>query len=155
MSTALITGGSGHVGANLVRELTAQDYKVRCIDFDGDHRAFEGYDVELIKGSVTDIESLDKAFVGVDVVFHTAAIISLERKNKSLIRSVNVDGTKNVCEMSLKHSIKKLIHFSSVDAFIREPLEDPLLENRSLVVDQNAVPYDLSKADSQLSLIHI
>jgi len=149
MSIALITGGSGHVGANLVRELTAQDYKVRCIDFDGDHRAFEGYDVELITGSVTDIDTLDKAFEGVDVVFHTAAIISLERKNKSLIRSVNVEGTKNVCKMSLKHSIRKLIHFSSVDAFIREPLEDPLLEDRSLVADQNAVPYDLSKADAQ------
>ena len=89
MSIALITGGSGHVGANLVRELIAQDYKVRCIDFDGDHRAFEGFDVELIKGSVTDVDSLDKAFEGADVVFHTAAIISLERKNKDLIRSVN------------------------------------------------------------------
>lgn len=149
MSIALITGGSGHVGANLVRELIAQDYKVRCIDFDGDHRAFEGFDVELIKGSVTDVDSLDKAFEGADVVFHTAAIISLERKNKDLIRSVNVEGTKNVCHMSLKHNIQKLIHFSSVDAFIREPLEDPLLEDRSLVVDQKTVPYDLSKADAQ------
>ena len=149
MKTALITGGSGHVGANLVRELTARDYKVRCIDFDGDHRAFDGYTVELIKGSVTDKESLDKAFAGVDVVFHTAAIISLERKNKNLIRSVNVDGTKNVCEMALKHNVKKLIHFSSVDAFIREPLDDPLLEDRPLVVDPNTVPYDLSKADAQ------
>ena len=45
MNIALITGGSGHVGANLVRELTKLDFKVRCIDFDGDHRAFEGYDV--------------------------------------------------------------------------------------------------------------
>jgi len=149
LKTALITGGSGHVGANLVRELTARDYKVRCIDFDEDHRAFEGYTVELIKGSVTDIESLDKAFAGVDVVFHTAAIISLERKNRNLIRSVNVDGTKNVCEMALKHNVKKLIHFSSVDAFIREPLDDPLLEDRPLVVDPNTVPYDLSKADAQ------
>lgn len=149
MSVALITGGSGHVGANLVRELSNRGYKVRCIDFDGDHRAFEGYDVELIKGSVTDVESLDKAFTGVDVVFHTAAIISLERKNRDLIRSVNVDGTKNVCEMALKHKISKLIHFSSVDAFIREPLDAPLLEDRSLVVDQNTVPYDLSKADAQ------
>ena len=149
MSIALITGGSGHVGANLVRELSNRGYKVRCIDFDGDHRAFEGYDVELIKGSVTDVESLDKAFTGVDVVFHTAAIISLERKNRDLIRSVNVDGTKNVCEMALKHKISKLIHFSSVDAFIREPLDAPLLEDRSLVVDQNTVPYDLSKADAQ------
>jgi dihydroflavonol-4-reductase len=149
MSVALITGGSGHVGANLVRELSNRGYKVRCIDFDGDHRAFEGYDVELIKGSVTDVESLDKAFMGVDVVFHTAAIISLERKNRDLIRSVNVEGTKNVCEMALKHKVSKLIHFSSVDAFIREPLDAPLLEDRSLVVDQNTVPYDLSKADAQ------
>jgi dihydroflavonol-4-reductase len=149
MSIALITGGSGHVGANLVRELSNRGYIVRCIDFDGDHRAFEGYDVELIKGSVTDVESLDKAFTGVDVVFHTAAIISLERKNRDLIRSVNVDGTKNVCEMALKHKISKLIHFSSVDAFIREPLDAPLLEDRPLVVDQNTVPYDLSKADAQ------
>ena len=149
MKTALITGGSGHVGANLVRELTARDYKVRCIDFDGDHRAFDGYTVELIKGSVTDKESLDKAFAGVEVVFHTAAIISLERKNRNLIRSVNVDGTKNVCEMALKHNVQKLIHFSSVDAFIREPLDDPLLEDRPLVVDPNTVPYDLSKADAQ------
>ena len=149
MSVALITGGSGHVGANLVRELSNRGYKVRCIDFDGDHRAFEGYDVELIKGSVTDVESLDKAFMGVDVVFHTAAIISLERKNRDLIRSVNVEGTKNVCEMALKHKISKLIHFSSVDAFIREHLDAPLLEDRSLVVDQNTVPYDLSKADAQ------
>ena len=149
MKTALITGGSGHVGANLVRELSARDYKVRCIDFDGDHRAFDGYNVELYKGSVTDIESLDSAFMGVDVVFHTAAIISLERKNKNLIRSVNVDGTKKVCDMALKHNVKKLIHFSSVDAFVREPLEDPLLEDRPLIGDAKAVPYDLSKADAQ------
>ena len=90
MSTALITGGSGHVGANLVRELTERDFKIRCIDFDGDHRAFEGYDVELIKGSITDIESIDTAFKNVDVVFHTAAVISLVRKDRDIIRSVNV-----------------------------------------------------------------
>ena len=149
MSTALITGGSGHVGANLVRELTKQDFKISCIDFDGDHRAFEGYDVELIKGSITDIESIDTAFKDVDVVFHTAAVISLVRKDRDIIRSVNVAGTKNVCELSLRHGVKKLIHFSSVDAFVREPLDEALLEDRPLVTDSDAVPYDLSKADAQ------
>ena len=48
MSIALITGGSGHVGSNLVRKLTEKGYKIRTIDFDGDHRAFEGFDVELV-----------------------------------------------------------------------------------------------------------
>ena len=149
MGIALITGGSGHVGANLVRELSSRGYEVRCIDFDNDHRAFEGFNVELVKGNITDISTLDNAFKDVEVVFHTAAVISLDRKDKDLIRSVNVGGTENVCEMSLKHGVKKLIHFSSVDAFVREPLEDPLYENRSLVTDPNAVPYDLSKADAQ------
>ena len=149
MGIALITGGSGHVGANLVRELSSRGYQVRCIDFDNDHRAFEGFNVELVKGNITDISTLDNAFKDVEVVFHTAAIISLDRKDKNLIRSVNVGGTENVCEMSLRHGVKKLIHFSSVDAFVREPLEDPLYENRSLVTDPNAVPYDLSKADAQ------
>ena len=149
MGIALITGGSGHVGANLVRELSSRGYQVRCIDFDNDHRAFEGFDVELVKGNITNISTLDTAFKDVEVVFHTAAVISLDRKDKDLIRSVNVSGTENVCEMSLKHGVKKLIHFSSVDAFVREPLEDPLYENRSLVTDPNAVPYDLSKADAQ------
>ena len=149
MGIALITGGSGHVGANLVRELSSRGYQVRCIDFDNDHRAFEGFNVELVKGNITDISTLDDAFKDVEVVFHTAAIISLDRKDKNLIRSVNVGGTENVCEMSLRHGVKKLIHFSSVDAFVREPLEDPLYENRSLVTDPDAVPYDLSKADAQ------
>ena len=149
MGIALITGGSGHVGANLVRELSSRGYEVRCIDFDNDHRAFEGFNVELVKGNITDISTLDNAFKDVEVVFHTAAVISLDRKDKDLIRSVNVGGTENVCEMSLRHGVKKLIHFSSVDAFVREPLEDPLYENRSLVTDPSAVPYDLSKADAQ------
>ena len=149
MGIALITGGSGHVGANLVRELSSRGYQVRCIDFDNDHRAFEGFDVELVKGNITDISTLDNAFRDVEVVFHTAAVISLDKKDKNLIRSVNVGGTENVCEMSLRHGVKKLIHFSSIDAFVREPLEDPLYENRSLVTDPNAVPYDLSKADAQ------
>ena len=149
MNTALITGGSGHVGANLVRELTKKNFKIKCIDFDKDHRAFEGYDVELIKGNIANIESIDAAFKDVDVVFHTAALISLVRKDKDIIRSVNVVGTKNVCELSLKHNVKKLIHFSSVDAFVREPLDKALLEDRPLVTDPNAVPYDLSKADAQ------
>ena len=125
MTLALITGGSGHVGANLTRELLNQDINVRCIDFDKDHRAFDGLDVDLIPGSVTDKESLDPIFNNVDIVFHTAAVISLERRNKDLINTVNVEGTRNVCKAAMKHRVKRLIHFSSVDAFDRYPLYEP------------------------------
>mgnify|MGYP001373847716 FL=1 len=149
MSIALITGSSGHVGSNLIRELSKQDYKIRCIDFDGDYRAYEGFDVEVIKGDITNKESLHSVFKNVDIVFHTAALINLDRRYEKQIRQVNVEGTRNVCEAAVKAGVKKLIHFSSVDAFYRFPIEDPLLESRSLIDDPNAVPYDLSKADGQ------
>ena len=149
MSIALITGSSGHVGSNLIRELSKQDYKIRCIDFDGDYRAYEGFDVELIKGDITNKESLHPIFKNVDIVFHTAALINLDRRYEKQIRQVNVEGTRNVCEAAVKAGVKKLIHFSSVDAFYRFPIEEPLLESRSLIDDPNAVPYDLSKADGQ------
>ena len=149
MSTALVTGSSGHVGSNFIRELSKQGFTIRCIDFDGDYRAYEGFEVEVIKGDITDKESLEPIFKNVDIVFHTAALINLDRRYKKQIRLVNVDGTKNVCEASIQAGVKKLIHFSSVDAFYRFPIEEPLLESRKLIDDPNAVPYDLSKADGQ------
>ena len=149
MSIALITGSSGHVGSNLIRELSKQDYKIRCIDFDGDYRAYEGFDVEVIKGDITNKDSLRTVFKNVDIVFHTAALINLDRRYEKQIRRVNVEGTRNVCEAAVKAGVKKLIHFSSVDAFYRFPIEEPLLESRNLIDDPNAVPYDLSKADGQ------
>ncbi len=154
MTLALITGSSGHVGSNLIRELTKQNYKIRCIDFDGDHRAYEGFDVEIIKGDITKKDSLVPIFKDVEIVFHTAALINLDRRYKDQIRLVNVSGTKNVCEESLNSGVKKLIHFSSVDAFYRFPIEEPLLEDRKLIDDPNAVPYDLSKADGQKIVVN-
>ena len=147
MVLALITGGSGHVGSNLTRELIKQGYNVRCIDFDKDHRAFEGLDVELMEGDITDRDSLNHIFNGVDIVFHTAALINLDRRYKDQIRKVNVDGTKNVCEAGLNAGVKKMVHFSSVDAVYRFPIDEPLYEDRKLIDDVNAMPYDLSKAD--------
>ena len=153
MSLALITGSSGHVGSNLIRELTKQNYKIRCIDFDGDHRAYEGFDVEIIKGDITEKDSLVPIFKDVEIVFHTAALINLDRRYRDQIRLVNVSGTENVCQASLNAGVKKLVHFSSVDAFYRFPIEEPLLEDRKLIDDPNAVPYDLSKADGQKIVI--
>ena len=74
-------------------------------------------------------------------------MINLDRRYKEIIRRVNVDGTKNVCEASVKAGVKKLIHFSSVDAFYRFPIDEPLYEDRKLIDDPKAMPYDLSKAD--------
>ena len=149
MKRALITGSSGHVGSNLIRKLHEQNYTIRCIDFDGDHRAYDGYDVEIMKGDITDKDSLYPIFEDVDVVFHTAALINLDRRFRKAIEVVNIEGTRNVCDVALEKGVKKLIHFSSVDAFYRLPIDEPLLEDRKLIEDKKGMPYDYSKAEGQ------
>ncbi len=149
MKRALITGSSGHVGSNLIRKLHEQNYTIRCIDFDGDHRAYDGYDVEIMKGDITDKDSLYPIFEDVDVVFHTAALINLDRRFRKAIEVVNIEGTRNVCDVALEQGVQKLIHFSSVDAFYRFPIDEPLLEDRKLIEDENGMPYDYSKAEGQ------
>jgi len=149
MKRALITGSSGHVGSNLIRKLQEQNYTIRCIDFDGDHRAYDGYDVEIMKGDITDKDSLYPIFEDVDVVFHTAALINLDRRFRKAIEVVNIGGTRNVCDVALEQGVQKLIHFSSVDAFYRFPIDEPLLEDRKLIEDENGMPYDYSKAEGQ------
>jgi len=146
---ALITGSSGHVGSNLIRKLHEQNYTIRCIDFDGDHRAYDGYDVEIMKGDITNKDSLHPIFEDVDVVFHTAALINLDRRFRKAIETVNIEGTRNVCEVALEQGVQKLIHFSSVDAFYRFPIDEPLLEDRKLIEDEQGMPYDYSKAEGQ------
>ena len=149
MTRALITGSSGHVGSNLIRKLHEQNYTIRCIDFDGDHRAYDGYDVEIMKGDITDKDSLYPIFEDVDVVFHTAALINLDRRFRKAIKVVNIEGTRNVCDVALEQGVQKLIHFSSVDAFYRFPIDEPLHEDRKLIEDEKGMPYDYSKAEGQ------
>ena len=149
MKRALITGSSGHVGSNLIRKLHEQNYTIRCIDFDGDHRAYEGYDVEIMQGDITDKDSLYPIIEDVDVVFHTAALINLDRRFRKAIEVVNIEGTRNVCDVALEQGVEKLIHFSSVDAFYRFPIDEPLLEDRKLIEDEKGMPYDYSKAEGQ------
>jgi dihydroflavonol-4-reductase len=76
--------------------------------------------VELIRGDVCDIASLEPLFLGLEayepVVIHTAAIIDISSKVSPLARQVNVEGTKNMVALALKYKVHRFIHLSSVHA---------------------------------------
>ncbi len=97
----IVTGASGHIGANLIRALMAEGRKVSVLlHLNG--QAFEGLDVDIVKGNTCDLDSLLKAFKGVDVVYHLAGYISLRMNEREKCQSVNVAGTKNVVEACLR-----------------------------------------------------
>ena len=141
----VVTGATGHVGANLVRALLDQGRHVRAV-LHVNRKAIEGLDVDVAEGDVCDLASLCEAFDGADVVYHLAARISLSMDEWPLVESINVIGTRNVVEACLRCGVRRLVHFSSIHAFVQEPLDVPLDESRLLVESRRCPPYDRSKA---------
>ena len=141
----VVTGASGHIGNNLIRALAAEGRKVRAVQH-VNRRNIEGLDVEIILGDVCHPDTLRRAFEGADVVYHLAARISLESNDYPVLEPINVTGVKNVVEACIDSKVKRLVHFSSIHAFIQESIGKPIDENCPLVEPKNCPPYDRTKA---------
>ena len=143
--TVLITGASGHIGANLVRVLAAKGQKTRCF-VHKDTRALEGLETEIVKGDICDPDSIARACEGMEIVYHLAGHISISMQGWEDLQAINVTGTRNVVEACLKAKVRRLVHFSSIHAFNRDPLDRPVDESNPLVTSDKNPPYDRSKA---------
>ena len=145
---AFVTGGSGHVGGNLVRELLSRGYEVDCL-VRSDTRALDDLDVGYVNGNMLNPGEMTSLMADSDVVFHSAAFVAVEKIQEDLMRKVNVEGTRSIVTAAIESGVKKLVYFSSVHAFEQHPTSEPLLESRPLVTDPNALPYDRTKAEAQ------
>lgn len=121
---ALVTGGAGFIGSNLVKELVlGQKASVRVLDdlSTGSLANLEKVmnKIEFVKGSITDIKTANAACVGIDVVFHLAAKISVEESiiNPELTNSTNIDGTLNLLSASKNNEVKRFIFSSSAAVY--------------------------------------
>jgi dihydroflavonol-4-reductase len=142
---ATITGATGHVGATLARALIAHGHEVRAI-VRSEGRGLAGLDIEKIGADVSDPESLRRAFLGSDVVFHAAARISISRSDTKEVVAANLDGTRNVIAACRRASVRRLVHFSSIEAIDPRPFHSPVDENRPFVDGRAGSPYAVSKA---------
>jgi dihydroflavonol-4-reductase len=146
--TVVVTGASGHIGANLVRALIDSGYPTRSL-VHVNHRGVDGLETEIVRGDIRDTESLCRAFRGAEIVYHLAGCISLSMRDWRRLESINVTGTRNVVEACLKTGVKRLIHFSSIHALQQEPLSVPVDESRPLRESPGFPPYDRSKAGGE------
>lgn len=143
----LVTGATGHLGNVLVRRLVSGGEQVRALVLPDDRCAgLEALEVELVKGSVLDLESLDLAMQNVDCVYHLAAIISITPGAEALMRRVNIEGVRNVASAALKGGVNRLVHVGSVHAFRRMPDGIVVTEETPLATDSPAGTYDETKA---------
>lgn len=147
----LVTGATGHIGNVLVRQLNSIGVKPRILVLKGESlEPVRGLEFEATIGDVCDPASLDKAFEGIETVFHLAGIISIMPGKNKLIERVNVEGTKNVIEACRRHGVKKLVYTSSIHAIKRIPKGSVVNESLPFDPENPYGAYDQSKAQASL-----
>jgi len=113
----LVTGGTGFIGAHVVRALLARGRDVRCLVRPGSRRSnLEGLRVETVEGDVTDMASVEAAVRGCERVFHAAADYRLDARDPAALHAANVSGTGNVLRAAADACAHRIVHTSSVGA---------------------------------------
>jgi dihydroflavonol-4-reductase len=141
---ALVTGGGGRLGNVLVRRLIENGQKVRVLEPGPLPESLAGLEIEFMQGSVLDAGDVGRAVDGVDVVYHLAAKIDLSPKKDPMMFVINVEGTRMVVNACLSRGLR-LVHTSSHHALEREPLDQPLTEDKPLALTEKC-DYHRSKA---------
>jgi dihydroflavonol-4-reductase len=143
---AFITGATGFVGGNLVRELLNTGINVRALVRQGsDQKNLEGLQIEQVSGDLTDEKLLKKALSGCEWVFHVAAHYSLCLKDSKAIYQANVEGTKNIFTASRLAGVKRIVHTSSVAAIGLEDSGKTADESTVTTVEKLISDYKKSK----------
>ncbi|MFA6448608.1 MAG: NAD-dependent epimerase/dehydratase family protein [bacterium] len=114
---ALVTGGTGFLGANIVNHLIQQGHETRVLmRKTSSTKAIDDLEYEKAWGDITDPASLAPAMNGVDWVFHVAASVSMWKGNWKQSHEINVGGTRNMVEAALKAGVKRFVHTSSISS---------------------------------------
>ena len=117
MHKVFVTGGTGFVGANLVRLLVQQGYFVYALARANSNLSNlkNIHNVEIVKGDLNNPD-LWQQMVGCQYLFHVAAHYSLWQKDKDLLYQNNVLGTRNILAAAKRAGVKRTVYTSSVAA---------------------------------------
>lgn len=119
--TAFVTGGSGFVGANLIRLLRSQNWHIKALVRNPKQAVtLQGLDIELIPGDLN-LPDLDKMMSGCQALFHVAAHYSLWRKDEKQLYTSNVLGTRNIFKAAQMARVERVVYTSSVAAIGVDP----------------------------------
>jgi dihydroflavonol-4-reductase len=114
---ALISGGGGFLGVQLAEELKKKGFGLRLLlRTKRSNPDIDALGAEIVEGDLGNQESLDRACAGMDVVFHTAGMISYNPKKNQQMLDTNVIGTRNIANAAVRAKVKRFIYTSSTAA---------------------------------------
>ena len=152
----LVTGGTGFLGSYIIKELIEKGYSVRAIRRNNNLPAYISNEIlsraEWIEGNVLDVAALQDAMENVDIVIHSAGVVSFVKRDRKRMYQVNVEGTANVVNMALEKNVKKLIHISSVAALGRKDNGTHVNEEKKWEENKMNTHYAKSKRNAELEV---
>ena len=148
----LVTGGAGFIGSNTVDELVRRGHGVVVLDDLSSGKEENLADVRakitFMKGSITDLEAVQKAMHQAEYVIHLAARTSVPRSVKDPIDTnhINVEGTLNVLVAARDNRVKRVVFAASSSAYG----ETPTLPKKESMQPVPISPYGVSKYVGEL-----
>lgn len=148
----LVTGGAGFIGSNTVDELVRRGHGVVVLDDLSTGKEDNLTDVRnkitFMKGSITDLETVQKAMQQADYVIHLAARTSVPKSVKDPLETnrINVDGTINVLVAARDNKVKRIVFAASSSAYG----ETPTLPKVETMAPAPISPYGVSKYVGEL-----
>ncbi len=150
----LVTGSTGFIGNVLIQKLLEKDRKVRAfLRPTSDLIALKDLPIERVTGNILNMQSLLKAFQGIDTVYHLAAKISIMPGEDRLTREINLEGTRNVIRACRDARVKKLIYTSTIHALKEPPMGTTIDEDMPYDSENERGEYDRSKAQASIEVL--
>jgi nucleoside-diphosphate-sugar epimerase len=148
----LVTGGAGFIGSNTVDELVRHGHSVVVLDDlsagKEENLAEVRAKITFVKGSITDLEAVQKAMHQAEYVIHLAARTSVPRSVKDPLETnrINVEGTLNVLVAARDNKVKRVVFAASSSAYG----ETATLPKTEAMQPQPISPYGVSKYVGEL-----
>ena len=149
MVNILITGGTGFIGVQLVRQLynLGHDLKLLVRESSDTSPFKEHKNIEYIIGDVRDIATLYNAVDGIDLIYHLAAYTRMWARDNSVFEETNIKGTENIAKVALEKDIR-LIYISSfiaLGATPTEPVDETHESEEGLYLDYAKTKFQAKK----------
>lgn len=150
----LITGATGFLGSELVHQLTNQGKEVRALK-----RAQSAIpallknntNIEWYIADILDLATLEDSFEGIHQVYHCAAFVSFNPKDKKKLLKTNIEGTSNIVNLCLSNQAR-LLHVSSVAALGNAKKGQLITETDFWEYDAKAHSYAISKYEGEMEV---
>ena len=142
---AFVTGASGFIGGRVARKLIQQGHDVYVLARSRSGVAeLEAMGAHVVRGDITDVESMREAMAGSDVVYHIAGWYKIGARDRQQGWHTNVDGTRSVLELAYALGVPRIVYTSTVAVF-GNTRGRPVDESYVMMDDAFATEYDRTK----------